>query len=262
MKKKISITLDERISKELDSLIDGIRIRNKSQAIEFLLRKSLSEKHTAVILAGGSEERLKINGTFKPLVQIGKKTVIEMMLEKLRKNKFNDVFIVGRKNVLSDIFKKIGDGSEYGVNVQFVEEKEEKSITPMDTARTLKLQKDKIKKSFLCINCDVVFDYDLESIWNFHIKNNNIATIILKTTETPGKYSVVQLEGNKIIGFVEKPKRAESYLVYTGIFIAEPEIFSQNGNSLEYEIFPSLAKKGLLSGYICSGKSEHVHKIR
>lgn len=262
MKKKVSITVDNKILKEVESLVDGIKLRNMSQAIEFLLRKSLSEKRTAVILAGGPENKLKVNGVFKPLVQTGGKTVIELMLERFRKNKFNDVIIVGRKNVLSEIFKKIGDGSEYGMNVRFVEEKEEKPITPLDTARTLKLLKNKLKKSFLCINCDVIFNYDLESVWNFHLKNNYIATILMKTTETPGKYSVVELEGNKIIRFVEKPKKADSYLVYTGIFISGPEIFSQTGNSLEYEIFPKLAENGLLSGYVCSGKSEHVHKIR
>ena len=260
MKEKISITLDEGIIREIESLIDGIKIRNKSQAIEFLIRKSLAEKRVAVILAGGPEDKLKINNIYKPLVKLNKGTVIEAALEKLRKNKFIDVFIVGRKNILSEIFKKIGDGSRYGVSVQFVEETESPKKTLLDTARTLKLLKEKIKRPFLCLNCDIIFDYTLGRVWNFHIKSGCIATVLLKTSKTPGKYSVVELEGNKIIRFVEKPKKAESYLVYTGMFIAEPEIFSEPGNSLEYEVFPKLAKRGSLSGYVCSGTSEHIHK--
>lgn len=260
MKKKVSITIDENILKQVKSLVDGIKIRNKSQAIEFLIRKSLSERRIAVILTGGKEEKLKVNDVFKPLVKINEKTVIENMLERLRKYKFLDVFIIGRKNILSEIFKKIGGGSDYGVSVNFIEEKPEKQITPLDTARTLKLLKGKLKSPFLCLNCDIVFNYDLGAIWNFHIRNNDITTVLLKTTNVPGKYSVVQLEGNKIVKFIEKPKRAESYLVYTGIFIAEPQMLSQPGSSLEHEVFPNLARKNLLSGYVCSGKSEHIHK--
>lgn len=260
MKNKISITLDKAVLKEIESLVDGIRIRNKSQAIEFLLRKSISERRTAVILAGGPEEKLKVNSVFKPLVKVGNKTVMERMLENLRKYKFLDVFVVGRKNILSEIFKTIGDGSGFGVNIQYVEEKEEKHVTKQDTARTLKLLKDKIKKTFLCLYCDMIFDYNLESFWAFHIKNNDIATCLLKTVEQPEKWSVVALHGNKIVDYVEKPKKAESYLVFAGLFVAEPELLTQQGSSLEYEVLPSLAAKGLLSGFVASGRSEHVHR--
>jgi len=260
VKEKVSITLDERILKELDSIIDGIRIKNKSQAIEFLIRRSLSEKRSAVVLAGGDEEHLRVNGTYKPLVKIKGKTVIERMIETLRKNKIFEIFIVGRKNVLSEIMKSVGDGSRYGADIKYVEENEDK-YGQQDTAKTLKLLKGKIKRTFLVIFCDIIFDYDLNIPLNFHIKEGDVATLLLKTSGEPIKWGVVELDGKKITKFVEKPKRAESYLVYTGIFIAEPEIFSLTGNSLEYEIFPYLAKNRLLSGYVCSGKCEHVHKI-
>ena len=52
MKRKISITVEESLLKEAKSLIDGIKIRNTSQAIEFLLRRSIHDKKTAVMLAG------------------------------------------------------------------------------------------------------------------------------------------------------------------------------------------------------------------
>ena len=43
MKKRVTITVDEKILKNADSIIDGIFIRNRSQAIEFLIKKSLGE---------------------------------------------------------------------------------------------------------------------------------------------------------------------------------------------------------------------------
>ncbi len=260
MKKKISITVDSKILRETESLIDGIRIRNKSQAIEFLLGKFLSENRTAVILAGGPEDNLRIGGTLKPLVKIRGKTVIESMIIQFKKYKFSNIFVVGRKNVLSEIFKTIGDGSSYNVSVNYVEEKDEKPVTIQDSARTLKLLKGKIKSTFLCSYCDIIFDYNLDFAWNFHNGDKSMITNLLKTTEIPRKWGVVTVDGNKIMKFVEKPKKLESHLVYTGIFIAEPEIFDLPGNSLEYEMFPKLAKEGKLTGYICSGNSRHIHE--
>lgn len=260
MKEKVSVTIDSKILREIESMIDGIKIRNKSQAIEFLIRKTLSEKRTAVILAGGPEDKLKIDGVLKPLVKIKNKTVIENMIENFKKHKFSNIFIVGRKNVLSEIFKTVGDGSSYNINFNYVEEKDEKPITVQDSARTLKLLSGKIKSPFICSYCDIIFNYDLDAIWNFHHSNRNLVTSLLKTTQIPKKWGVVTVNGNKIINFIEKPKKINSNLVYTGIFISEPEIFDIPGNSLEYEIFPKLAEEEKLTGYICSGESRHIHE--
>jgi len=259
MKRKVSITLEDGLFGELEGLIDGMRIRNLSQSIEFLIKKSLSERRTAVILAGGTEESIRVEGILKPLIRVDKKTVIEHIIDSLRAYKFNDIYVVGRKGTLSEVFGRVGDGSAYGVTLNYIEELEEKQG---GTANTLKLLKGRISRSFLCIYCDIIFDYDLEKLWNFHVKNGEVATLVLKTSKTPIKYGVVQMEGNNIVNFVEKPKKTASYLVYTGIFIANPAIFEMVGSSLEYNLFPQLAKKRELSGYICSGRSEHVHSLR
>ncbi len=261
IKEKLSITLDDKILKEVDSIIDGVRIRNTSQSIEFLLRKSLSDIRTAVILAGGPEEKLRLDGNLKPLLKIKGKTIIEHAIGNLRKYKFSDIYIVGRKPVLSEIFNCIGDGSSSDVSIQYVEEKNEKSATGSDTARTLKILKGKLRKSFLCMYCDILFDYNISEALNFHLREGGVASLILKTEKSPVKWGVVNLDGNKITSFEEKPKKADSYIVFSGIFFAEPELLKYSENSLEYELFPFLARKSMLAGLICSGKSQHVHEM-
>lgn len=261
MKEKISITLDKELIAEIDYFVDGIRIRNRSQAIEFLLRKSLSERKTAVILAGGPEERLKVRGTYKPLLEYKGDPAIEHTIKNLRKYRFVEIYIIGRKHVLSEIFKVLGDGSDYGVELRYIEEKPEKPITKQDTARTLKLINGKIKKPFLCLYCDVIFDFNLSAIWNFHLKTASIATLVVKTSPQPHAWGNVELEGESVVEFIEKPKSAKNYLVFSGLFVASPELLSQQGNSLEYEIFPRLAKKRLLAGYVMSGFCEHVDRL-
>jgi hypothetical protein len=59
MKEKISITIDNSMLKEIDNIIDNILIRNRSQAIEYLINLALGDNKTAVILCGGAEENLK-----------------------------------------------------------------------------------------------------------------------------------------------------------------------------------------------------------
>ena len=78
MKSKISITLNEKTLKNIDSIVDNINIRNRSQAIESILSLNFGENKTAVILCGGPEEDLKLNGEFRPTVDLksGNKVIV------------------------------------------------------------------------------------------------------------------------------------------------------------------------------------------
>jgi NDP-sugar pyrophosphorylase family protein len=68
------------------------------------------------------------------------------------------------------------------------------------------------------------------------------------------------MEGSKILKFTQKPKKSDIYLVFSPIFVAEPDIFNYFGDSLEENIFPELAEKGLLNGHMSSEKEIHIHK--
>ena len=70
MKEKISITIDDNLLKEIDNTIDNVYVRNRSQAIEYLVTNALKEEKIAVILAGGEIERLRVNGEFMISVRI------------------------------------------------------------------------------------------------------------------------------------------------------------------------------------------------
>lgn len=260
MKNKISITINERIIKDINSLIDNIYIRNRSQAIEFLVNKALGEDKIAVILAGGNEEKLKLFGNaYKPTAKIGGSTVIEIAIKKLRRNGFKTVYIVARHNVLTSIFQIIADGVEYGVKVNYIEEKESQG-----SADSLKLLRGKIKTSFLVVYCDIIFDaMDINGIWERHLKHKAISTLMITSVPTSsiylGKVGHVKVEGNKMVEFVEKPPKAESTIFFCGLFMAEPELLEYKGHSLETEVFQELIKKGYLYGYLSSKEYLHIH---
>jgi len=259
-KLKISITINEKTLRDIDSIIDSIYIRNRSQAIEHLVKYALGENKTAVILLGGNEERLKASkDTYMPIVKVkNNAAVIELAVKKLRENNFRTAYVIARQKLLTKIFEILKDGTDYGVKINYIEEKASNG-----SADSLRLLKGKIKNNFLVVYGDIIFSkINIEGLWNDHIKQNAVATIMLTTSPKPSEKGTVRVEGNKVLSFTQKPKESDIYLVFSPIFIAEPQIFEYAGNSLEFNVFPELAQKGLLNGHLSSEKEVHVHDAK
>jgi NDP-sugar pyrophosphorylase family protein len=256
MKKKISITINEKTLEDIDGIIDNIYIRNRSQAIEYLVNNSLGENKVAVILSGGPEENLKIGeGEYRITARLKKKTVIEKAIKKLRENNFKTIYIIARHDILTNVFNIVKEGNDYGVNINYIEEKESKG-----SAQSLKLVKGSVKSNFIVVFGDIIFDkINIEELWNTHIKMNGIATLMLTTSPEPSRKGIVKIEGNKILNFEQKPIKSDIYVGFSSIFVTSPEIFEYNGNSLEENIFPKLAENGLLYGHLSSEKEKHIH---
>lgn len=256
MKQKISITIDREILKRIDSVVDNVIIRNRSQAIEHLVNNSLGENRAAVILAGGDEKDMKISSNeYRITAKIGKNTLVEKAVKKLRQNNFKNIFIIARSNILTSVFDILKDGSSYGVKISYIEEKESSG-----SANSLRLVNGKIKTAFLVVFGDIIFDkINIEELWNQHIRQNAIATLMLTTSPMPSKKGIVKMEGIKILKFEQKPKHSDIYIGFSSMFVAEPELLGYRGNSLEYDVFPKLAEKGLLQGHLSSEKEIHIH---
>ncbi|MBI2580250.1 hypothetical protein HYV85_00390 [Candidatus Woesearchaeota archaeon] len=257
MKQKISITIEDSILRGIDSVVDNIFIRNRSQAIEFLAKTAMGEHKQAAILAGGPEEKLKISGTeYRITARIKNTTVVEKAVKKLRENGFKDIFIVARHNVLTKIFDVLKDGSSQNVKVNYIEEKESNG-----SADTLRLLKGKINANFLAVYGHIIFDkVNVQELWNQHLRQGTaVATLMLTTAPNPSEKGTVKVEGNRILEFIQKPRKSDVYLVFSPIFVATPEIFNTGGSSLEYDVFPKLAEQGLLFGHTSAEKEQHVH---
>ncbi len=244
MKDRLTITLNQKTIRAIDSIIDNLYIRNRSNAIEQLIERALGENKTAVIIAGGNEEELKVSpNEYRPTAKIGNMTVIELAVKKLRESGFREIFVIARHFVIRDIFQVLGDGSKYGVKINYTEEGKSNG-----SADSLRLLKGKIQTSFLVVFADLIFNKTkIKELWESHIKQRAIVTLMIGTSPINlKKAGIVKVEGNKIISFIEKPKLIDSGIYFSGIFIAEPEIFEYSGNSLEKEIFPALSEKGFL----------------
>jgi mannose-1-phosphate guanylyltransferase len=258
MKTKISFSLDAEIIDELESYVDGKNIRSMSHAAETFLRKSLNLEgiRQGVIIAGGKGTRLLplTKELPKPMIPIQGKPIVEHVIDLYRMNGIYFILmIVSYKS--EKIISYFGDGSEFGVKIKYIIEDE-----PMGTAGCLRLAKDHLKGSFVFSHCDELKDINIRSIAKMHKHSGSVATIALTTVQDTSAYGVVELSGDRIVNFVEKPpiEEAPSRLINAGLTIFDRTIFdylpTEGYAMLEQDVYPKLAKQGLVSGYPFHGQ--------
>ena len=110
----------------------------------------------AVILAGGLGQRLKPFTQIipKPLLPLGKSSVLETQILSLKKCGIKDVIIA--TNYLSDYVRAFLDGKNYyDINISISEENK-----PLGTCGPLSLLKDVLNSPFLLINGDILTTMD------------------------------------------------------------------------------------------------------
>jgi NDP-sugar pyrophosphorylase family protein len=256
-RERLTITLRDDVLKKVDGMVDNIRIRNRSHAIEVLLSRALSTrsiKH-AVLLAGGKGTRMR-PFTYeipKPMIPVQGRPLIQHLVELLRKYEVREiVFSVG---YMGDKIKEyFGNGSRFGVNITYIEEDKE-----LGTAGPLNLLRDKLTDTFLMFNGDVLANIDLKDFLSFHEDKKGLATIALTAVSNPSRFGVARLRGDNILEFVEKPPAGKeaSNLINAGVYVLEPEVlkYVPKGRAMmEKDVFPKLAKKGQLFGYYFDGQ--------
>lgn len=257
MKERITITVDKHMLNAVDQKIDGVKIKNRSHAIEVLISRSLGHNRPkqAILLLGGKGTRFRpiTYELPKALLPIKDKTVPEHLIDLFKKYHITDlIFSIGYK--ADKIREYYGNGSKFGVKITYVEEKK-----PLGSAGAIKLAKKYILGPFIVTNGDELKDIDLEEMFKFHRENKAKITAALTTVEDPSAYGVARLQGNKILEFVEKPpkEKAPSNLINSGLSIWDLSVIDliPKGFSMyEQDIFPKLAKSKKLFGYPFSGQ--------
>jgi|FLOH01.1.fsa_nt_gi mannose-1-phosphate guanylyltransferase len=269
MKERVTLTLDRDILDKIDRSVDGGKVKNRSHAIEMLLRQAIGiEKPTkGLILAGGNGGKLKWFGKESPrsLIEIKGKPLIVYNIELFKKYGIKDIFIaVGYKS--DRIRKALGDGKKFGVNIIYIEEK-----NPLGTAGPLRAAKQYLTETFVMCNSDELKNIDLDDMFAYHKANKGCATIALTTRKDPSMYGVAVMNGNKVISFVEKPPKdnAPSNLINAGLYILDPVVIDyipEGYARIETDVFPKLASEEELCGYPFGGqwfdaRTPEKHKI-
>lgn len=254
---RLTITLRKDLLPYLDQTVDGIKIRNRSHAIEYILGKYLGPKiRQAVILAGGKGTKMRplTYEMPKAMIPVRGKPILQHIIESLREYRINDItiFIGHLGKMIQDYF---GDGSKFGVKISYIKEKEQAG-----TGGSIRQLKNKFTGAFILVYGDVLAEIDFIDFIEFHKSQDSLASVALTSLEDPTEFGVVSLHGSKIVRFQEKPEKNKSLsrLISAGIYILEPEIVKyipkKGYVSLEQDIFPELVKKNKIFGYPFEGK--------
>ncbi len=246
-RERLTITLRDDLLRQLDSLIDGERLRNRSHAIEYFLSRTLGVRALKVlIMAGGRPVYFESEKKSLPkaMVKIAGKPLLEQTLHRLKTFKFTDVIIsIGEGGEI--IEKYFGDGKSIGLNISYLHQKGKN----LGTAQPLLQAKEFLGSGpFLLLYGDVLSDIDFSDLVEFHrMQKSTVCTMALTSTDAVNMWGLAKLQGNRIVEFEEKPKIPKTFsrLINTGIYLMEPEIFKYilaNTNKLESDVVPRLSE--------------------
>lgn len=203
----------------------------------------------ALILAGGKGRRLRPYTTTipKPLMPIGDKAILEIVIQQLREYGFKDIIIsIGHLGELLMAF--FGDGSKYDVNIEYVKEGK-----PLGTAGPLSLIKNMINGPFLMMNGDVLTNLDYSDFLKYHRTKQNISTVALNKRIVNIDFGVTEIDDtNHIVRYTEKP--VIDYLVSMGIYVFEKRVLEYIEEDKYFDL-PDLINKlidnnELINGYV------------
>lgn len=171
-----------------------------------------SPRH-AVVLAGGMGTRLRPYTVSlpKPLVPIaGELPIVDIVLRQLAAARFDRVTMaVGRLGSL--IQAVVGDGARFGLAVDYTVEAD-----PLGTIGPVIQILDRLPEHFLVLNGDVLTDLDYAGLLGSHAASGAPITIATYARELATDFGVLQLDGDRIVGFEEKPKLR--YAVSMGVY--------------------------------------------
>ena len=171
----------------------------------------------AIILAAGEGQRLRPFTSLRPKVMlpIANKPILLYVIEALAEAGLRQIImVVGyRREEIQDYF---GSGKKFGVNIKYVMQK-----TQIGTANALKQAKNMANTRFLVLPGDNIIEAD--TILPLLTTSSN--TIVVKSQENVSRYGVITVEQGKATRIVEKPEVKISYLVNTGIYTLNRDIF-------------------------------------
>ena len=223
-------------------------VDSESRVVELVVDASLQamtihpRDNWVVLMAGGLGSRLSplTDDTPKPLLMIGDKPVLEIIIENFIAQGFRRFYV--SVNYKSEQIKDhFGEGSKWGVEIRYLEEKER-----LGTAGGLALIEDRPTAPFVVMNGDLVTKVRFQNLLDFHAEQKSKATMCVRDYDFQVPFGVVETDHTKIISIEEKPK--QRFLVNAGIYVLDPDVFgfiSDDSHQDMTQVFEGLIEAGL-----------------
>jgi len=176
----------------------------------------------AIVLCAGRGTRLRplTFSNAKHLIPIANKPVMLYGLEAIIEAGITEIGIIVGEN-RSDFVRELGAGERWGVNISYIPQDEPKGL-----AHAAKVAQPFIRdEPFVMYLGDNLFQHGLkEAVKLFHLHRPQAMTFLYEV-EDPRAYGVAELEGDRVIGVVEKPEVPKSRWALTGAYVFDPLVF-------------------------------------
>ena len=207
----------------------------------------------AVIMAGGRGTRVAsiCHDIPKPMLPLCGKPVLERQIECLRAEGFCDIVLV--IGYLGQVIKEyFADGSAFGVQISYVEERE-----PLGTAGALALMREMLAgDDFLLLCGDLLFDVNFERFLAYHRQKGGIATVLAHPNDHPFDSSILRTDKDgRVTAWLGKDEEREWYpnRVNAGLHFFSPRVLDRfnevKRTDLDRDVLRPLMLEGELFAY-------------
>ena len=177
-----------------------------------------------IILAGGLGKRLYplTRVSNKHLLPVYDKPMIYYPIQTMVEAGIKDILLVTGGAHAGEFLRLLGNGKEFGLkHINYTYQEGEGGIAEALRLAEHFADKDKI----IVILGDNIIEGSIRDCVNDFIKQRKGAKILLKEVEDPERFGVPELDGKKIVGIEEKPKKPKSKYAVTGIYMYDNEVF-------------------------------------
>ena len=182
-----------------------------------------------VIMAGGKGTRISsvASDIPKPMIKIEGKPVLQHEIECLRDQGYTDL-IITVSHLGSIIMDYFGDGSKYGVQIQYFNEE-----TPLGNAGALFKLRDQLEDNFLLLNADAIFDVDFNRFVDYHKRKGGLVTLFTHPNSHPYDSGVLIADENGAVDtwLAKEDTRPQWYKnrVNAGLHVINPAVLEMTG---------------------------------
>jgi len=170
-----------------------------------------------VIMAGGKGTRMApfTNVLPKPLIPIGEKTILELIIDEFLPFGLQDFYFT--INYRGEMIRAYFDSIEKKYKVTYIKE-----AGFYGTAGSLCLLKPGFAKTFIVSNCDIIVKAGFADVLEVHRSSGAVLTVLSSIQHHKIPYGVIHFEnGGVVTGIEEKPEL--SFCINTGVYVLEAE---------------------------------------
>ncbi len=212
-----------------------------------------------LILSGGAGTRLRpiTHTSAKQLVPVANKPVLFYGIEALVEAGITEIGIIIAPETGAEIQAAAGDGAEFGAKITYIEQD-----APRGLAHAVLTAEEFIGQSpfVMYLGDNLLRDGITELVGAFR-SNQPDALILLTSVADPESYGVAELDGEKVVRLIEKPKDPPSDLALVGVYMFEPSIFDA-ARSIEPSWRDELEITDAIQSLIDSGKRVEPHIVK